>query len=219
MSVHEQPARRRFSQLSGISGYRLCVGSGAYNHHQIEVMKTLLVYYSFTGNNEIIAQELQERLACDLAKIVPVRKRTKFSIFIDLAFDRTPAIRDLGIPLSNYELLVFMSPIWAGKIASPLRAFLRVQRRNIHRYAFLSVCGGGQSSQKERVRNELTELIGFAPEKIEELWINNLVPVVKRNTLAVSEFRLGSDEAVVFQEELDAFVKEIAEASAVPSKG
>src|SRR5688572_13231576 len=109
-------------------------------------MKTLLVYYSFTGNNEVIARELQQRLGCDLARIEPVKKRTKFSIFLDLVFHRAPAIHQLDVSINQYDSFVFMGPIWAGKIASPLREFLRLHKNSIHRYAFITVCGGGQAA-------------------------------------------------------------------------
>ena len=172
-------------------------------------MSTLIVYYTLTGNNGIIASELQERLGCDLARIETVRRSTKFSIFLDFVFKRSPAIRELGVSLLKYERVVFMGPIWAGKIATPLRTFMRTKKDTIQRYAFLSVCGGGQSSQKERIKDELTQLLNRPPECIAECWINNVVPAVKRNTLAVSEFRQTKEDADVFQEELDEFVKEL----------
>jgi len=169
-------------------------------------MKTLIVYYSFTGNNELIAHVLQERLSCDLVRIETVKKRTKFSIFLDFVFHREPAIRSLEVPLGEYDRLVILGPIWAGKIASPVRTFLRTQKHRINRYAFLTVCGGGQSAQKENVKNELTELLNLPPEAMAELWINNIVPPAKRNTIAVSDYRMDDEDVNAFREELDGFV-------------
>lgn len=181
-------------------------------------MNTLIAYYSFTGNNETMAVELKQRLGCDLIKIETKKSRSKFSIFVDLMFKRLPAIADPGISLTNYERFIFIAPIWAGKIASPMRSFLHTYKHNIHDYSFLSVCGGGQSSQKERVKSELTQLLNGPPEHIAELWINNILPAVKKNTLAVSDFRLKKEDVELFQEELDDFVRLIRTQSPSLSK-
>ena len=46
-------------------------------------MKTLIVYYSFTQNNEALARMLQTRLDCEMLKIETVKRRSTFSIFLD----------------------------------------------------------------------------------------------------------------------------------------
>jgi len=56
-------------------------------------MKTLIVYYSFTQNNEALAKMIQTRLDCEMFKIETIRKRSSFSIFLDAVFGRKPAIR------------------------------------------------------------------------------------------------------------------------------
>jgi flavodoxin len=172
-------------------------------------MRTLIVYYSFTGNNQTIAGKLRERLNCDIDKIETKKARSKFSIFLDLIFNRRPAIYHIAESLHNYERFIFISPIWAGRIASPLRTFLSTYNVSIHRYSFLSVCGGGQGNQKERVTNELTQLVGKPPFVVAELEISSVVPAGKNHTRMVSDFRLNDENVDIFQEGLDAFVKEI----------
>ena len=49
-------------------------------------MKTLIVYYSLTRNNEIIAQDLQRRLGCDIWKLTEKNKRRRLTIFLDVFF-------------------------------------------------------------------------------------------------------------------------------------
>ena len=57
-------------------------------------MKTLIAYYSFTHNNEVLAKDLQKKLNCDIHKIEEPGKRTGFTILLDLIFNRNPEILD-----------------------------------------------------------------------------------------------------------------------------
>jgi flavodoxin len=180
-------------------------------------MKTLIVYYSFTGNNEIIAGTLREKLNCDATRIETLNSRSNVSIFLDLIFNRRPPIYSIAESLHNYERFIFISPIWAGRIASPLRTFLITHKVSIHRYSFLSVCGGGQNKQKGRVKDELTHLLGKSPYVVAELAINNVVEAGKTHARAVSDFRLTHDNVNIFWEALDAFVNEIEHQSSETS--
>ena len=42
-------------------------------------MKTLIAYYSLTGNNELVAKAVSDELGCDLEKIVDLKERPKLS--------------------------------------------------------------------------------------------------------------------------------------------
>jgi flavodoxin len=68
------------------------------------IMKTLIIYYSFSGNNEVLAQELQKRLDCDLQKIVELKPRKSIDILFDLIFKRTSKIgKSNDDDLYNYQ--------------------------------------------------------------------------------------------------------------------
>src|SRR5262245_16539209 len=100
-------------------------------------MKTLIVYYSFTENNKRLAHHLQRKLHCNLERVETVRKRNGFSVFLDIAFNRKPAIKPLTHELKNYGHVVFLSPVWAGRIAAPLRSLLMSQSSKIGQYSFV----------------------------------------------------------------------------------
>src|SRR5688572_9053436 len=142
-------------------------------------MKTLIAYFSYSGNNERLALELKKMLNCDTLKINEVKKRYGFSIFLDVLFNRTPRIQDHGKNINEYDHIIFVAPIWASKIASPLKSFLLLEKDNIRRYSFISVCSGSKD-QKPKIENELAALVGMPPIITTELWINDLLPKEKK---------------------------------------
>lgn len=83
-------------------------------------MKTIIVYYSYSGNNDSLAKELRLRFGCDIVKLEERKRRTGFTIFLDLLFKREPEIVDPNIYLDEYKTVIFIAPIWDSKIATPL---------------------------------------------------------------------------------------------------
>ncbi len=136
-------------------------------------MKTLIVYYSYTGNNEKLALELQKKLDCSLLKIEELKRRTWFTIALDLVFNRTPAIKTTPCRLAEYDHVICVAPIWGSKIASPLKTFLNSEKDKIKSYSFLSLCQGTEK-QKKKVERQITGIMTRKPVAIAELWISTL---------------------------------------------
>lgn len=169
-------------------------------------MKTIIVYYSNTNNNEVLAHDLQKKLSCDILKIEEVSKRTGFRILLDLLFNRTPRINDHGIPLELYSNFIFVAPIWAGKIASPLRSFLLKEKEHVKSYSFISLCGGVEG-QVDKIKKELKTILQYDPKLVKELWINHLLPAEKMNTVKyTSGYRVLPADLENFKEQIDEFV-------------
>ncbi len=166
-------------------------------------MKTLIVYYSFTQNNEKLAKHLQSALNCDMVRIETITKRTGLSIFLDLILNRKPAIKTVPYNLPEYDHIIFIAPIWAGKIAMPLKTFLFKEKGRIKKYSFVTLCGGGDERQKKKIENQLKEMTGMPPDKVTELWISNLLPSQKRNTIkSVTGYRISSLEFAKFHDQI-----------------
>lgn len=174
-------------------------------------MKTLIVYYSFSYNNTQLANYLQEQLHCDTQKITEAKKRTGLKIFLDLIFNRRPPIMKLDRSLADYENLVFIAPIWGGKIATPLKSLLLQERKNIKRYSFITVCSGAEG-QQDKIEKELASLVGRQAEIVTELWINDLLPPEERNTIQYTTgYRISQNDLQKFSDKLNYF-KHVTEA-------
>lgn len=172
-------------------------------------MNTLLIYYSFTGNNEKLANYLVEKLHCAIIKLETVRKRNGFSILLDLIFKRKPAVKPLSVHLKDFDHIIFLTPIWAGKIAMPMKSLLLNQAKNIRYYSFITACGGGDDSQKSRIEAELLSTVGRAPEIIEELWIKKVIGFRKTEDMIVSNVKVDMIDFEIFTNELESFISAV----------
>lgn len=171
-------------------------------------MKTLIAYYSFTQNNEKLAGYLQKQLNCDIVKIETTKKRNSFSIFLDLMFKRKPEIKSVPYYLQDYEHIIFIAPIWAGRIATPMKSYLIKEGVNIKKYSFITLCGGS-AGQQEKIHSELVATLQKPPLKLLELWVNDLLPAEKKDTIKyTSGFRIEADGFAQFESQLRNFIKE-----------
>jgi flavodoxin len=169
-------------------------------------MKTLIVYYSFTGNNQKLAIKLQQKLNCDLYGIQEVRKRKPITILIDLLFKRLPKVMEPSNDLSQYDHVIFIAPIWSGKIASPLRSFLINERSNICRYSFITVCSG-RPQQQSWITNGLRNVLEKEPVIVQELCINDLLPEEKKNNIKyTTPYRILGNDLDAFKDKIEAFI-------------
>jgi flavodoxin len=170
-------------------------------------MKMLIAYYSFTHNNELLAKVLQKKLKCDLLKIEEVKKRNGFSIMLDLIFNRMPRLKPYPHNISSYDHCILIAPVWAGKFATPLKAFLNEERFSIKDYSFISVCGGGNPTQGEKISKSLIEILNHPPVKECELWINDLLPDEKKNTIKhVTGYRITESDLKQFEAKINDFL-------------
>ncbi|HET6542164.1 MAG TPA: flavodoxin domain-containing protein [Chryseolinea sp.] len=170
-------------------------------------MKTLIVYSSFSGNNEMLALDLKIMLNCNILRIKEIRKRTGFSIFLDIFFNRTPRIEGQKEKIKDYDHVILIAPVWAGKIASPLKSFLLKEKNNIRRYSFITACGGSQD-QKTKIENELTRFVGKKPVAVTELSIRDLLQSNQKNNIKnVTAYRLKTNDLSFFASKIRDHVK------------
>lgn len=176
-------------------------------------MKTLIAYFSFSGNNEILAKDLQNRTGGDLYQIREQRKRSEMSIFLDILFKRVPKIEEPGIPISQYDHVILVAPVWAGRIANPVKSFLKLEKDHLRDYSFISLCGSGGN---KHLIEELTSLSGKKPASIMELPVNDLLPVMKKDKIKyTSGYRITPQDLNNFRSSIEKFLKEAAPADQV----
>ena len=137
-------------------------------------MSNLIVYYSFSGNNRLLANYLQEKLGYDLYEIKERGHRSMFKILFDLVFSNDPSVKTPSVDFGDYDHVILIAPIWASKIGTPLKSMIKSQRENIHSYSFISFCGYEKVGQKTKIAGQLTDLIGKRPESIFEIKVSDL---------------------------------------------
>jgi len=151
-------------------------------------MKSLVVYYSRTGNTKKVAEDIARTLHCDIEEIKDEKKRKGF---IGYMRSGREAMRKQNITLSelknqpkNYELVIIGTPIWAWTMSSPIRTFLEQYKADLPTVAFFST---SDSSPGEKTFSYMQEVCGKQPT----------------NTLSVTKKDLTTNN---YQEQIKQFI-------------
>lgn len=126
--------------------------------------KILVVVYSYTGTSRRLAQLLCSQLGWPLGEIVEVRTRAgatgTLRCVADSLLRRRPLIRYAGPDPGDFEAVVLVSPIWAYRLAGPMRSFVADSRADLRRFAVASVMG---SRGAPNAVAEVSDLLGRPP--------------------------------------------------------
>jgi len=98
-----------------------------------------------------------------------------FSIVLSLFLPIPFSIKKPAIDLSQYEHIIFIGPLWMGKISGPLARFIQKHTDQIRSYSFISVCGGSAREQ-DPLENQLTAMTGKPPLTYALLPLEKLLP-------------------------------------------
>ena len=143
-------------------------------------MKSLIIYYSKEGNNEQLAEIIEKKLKCRSERIIEIRKRNNFTLFLEMFSKKSPPIQKIAKNPKEFDHLILVSPIWGGVPASPMIAFIKEYAETIKKYSFISLCGGSLGPNK-RIGDFLQEKLGKKPKACVELYINDIAPDEKKN--------------------------------------
>ena len=170
-------------------------------------MKPLIVYYSHSGNNEKLALELKDRLGCDMYEVKEKKKRKSLSILVDSLMKRNSRLAPLDFDVRGYGPVILLTPVWAGKIAAPMRTFIKKEKDKLTDYSFITLCSGA-AGQREKITAELSALTPQKPAAVAELWINNLLPEEQRNKIKyATNFRVQKQHFQQFDGEIKFFIE------------
>ena len=144
-------------------------------------MKTIVVYYSYSGNNETLANRVAAELRADTFALVEEKPRTQKTIFMDMLLGRRPRLKALPGNMEQYDFTLFMGPVWMFHIPSPLRSCFRALKGKIHDYAFASV-NGGALGPNTKLGSELSHRLGKEPKFVLDLNVARLCEVKENPT-------------------------------------
>jgi len=117
------------------------------------ILKAAIIYYSLEGNTELVANMISEKTGAELIKLEPKEEIPKegFKKFIwggkSVMFKEKPELLNGQVDLTEYDTLIFGTPIWAGGFTPPMLTFLTnstIKNKRI----FLFACNKGGSSEK-----------------------------------------------------------------------
>ena len=123
-------------------------------------MKTLIVFYSYSGRTRTVAQELAAKEAFDITEIKAVKAFGKLKaytagIFASIKGKQWP-ILPLDVELSGYDRLMLLAPIWAGNPPPAFNALLELLPPG-KTIAVIMVSASGKSDCRERLETTIKE--------------------------------------------------------------
>ncbi len=122
-------------------------------------MKTLVVYYSKTGNTRRIAEKIANILKADSDEITDRKKRTGIIGFMGGGRDAMKGnLTEISCKKNpeNYDLIIAGTPIWASTLTPAVRTYLHSNRDKINKIAFFCT-GGGQVGKTFRDMEKLSK--------------------------------------------------------------
>ena len=129
-------------------------------------MKTLVVYYSRTGNTKYVAEKIAERLAAETCEIFDKKSRKGRLGFVRGGYE---SIRkklteiEFSKKVDNYDLLIIGSPVWANGITPAIRTFIHQSNLSNKKIAcFVTLKGNDPKKALESMKEAILPNISLA---------------------------------------------------------
>jgi flavodoxin len=92
-------------------------------------MRSLVVFYSRTGNSKFVAEKVASELNADTEEIVDLKKRRGWLGFIRAEYDATRGketnIEKKQKSPKDYDLIVVGTPVWNSRLTPAIRTYLK----------------------------------------------------------------------------------------------
>jgi len=109
-------------------------------------MKTLVVYFSRTGNNRLVANKLAHDLHADMEEIKP-RVGGLLPVLLGLSF----GIKPMEKHPNNYNQVVLVGPIWIGNFLGPMKSYVKKHKKDIAKLWFVTSCGSDEKNKDTKL--------------------------------------------------------------------
>ena len=128
-------------------------------------MKTAVVYYSMSGNTEMVAEKIAEATGADLVRLRPEKAYPDKGVrkFLwggkSAVMAETPKLEPYTFRAEEYDRVVFGFPVWASNIAPPVRTFVQENRDALKDKKIAAfACQSGNGAEK--AFRKLAEALG-----------------------------------------------------------
>jgi len=117
-------------------------------------VKTIVLFYSYSGNTKAVAEKLAAKETVDVAEIKDAKRPGKFKAYTAGCFaamkGKAWRIQPLGVDLSAYDRFILLSPVWSNNPAPAFNAALEMLPHG-KSVSFKMVSSSGKSSCRERL--------------------------------------------------------------------
>lgn len=148
-------------------------------------MKALVVFYSRTGRTRIIAEAIARSLKADIEEVKEDEGRSGLLGFLRSGYEavlgKLARIQPASKRPEEYDLVVVGSPVWVGRLSSPMRTYLTHHGGKIRKVAFFCTCIGGEG----KIFREMEMLSG---KPIAKLCVRDREIEAKEHIKKIQEF-------------------------------
>lgn len=132
-------------------------------------MKALVLYYSYEGNTEFIAEAIAEALNAPVIRIHPTKDLTStgFGKYVwgggQVVMGIKPKLEPIECNLNDFDVIFLGSPIWAGTYTPPIKTLLEdnffIDKKVFYFYTHQ---GGAQNAERraEKVISKSNQFVG-----------------------------------------------------------
>lgn len=159
------------------------------------LMKTLVVFYSRTGNTRLISEAIARSLNADIEEIKDKKSRDGVLGILrsgyEAIFRRVSCIEPINKSPDEYELVIIGSPVWAGRLSSPVRTYMGLYGNKIKRVAFFATYGVRSGKIFKQMKEILNSPIATLEVKKREVLSGNYMKKIEALKLKL-ENEIGS---------------------------
>jgi flavodoxin len=170
--------------------------------------KTLILYYSRTGNTKLACEALARALSADLIEIKDGADRSGgwgfFTAAVSAVFNMQTAIEPEQPNLTPYSCIILAAPVWSGRLATATRTFIAKNRLDGKKVGIFSTTNVFEKeSSREKGKAAVAEAGGIAvgywqiavQEKIDGKKIEKTPEqIVKESLAAVPDIKTAFDK-------------------------
>ncbi|MCG8568751.1 MAG: hypothetical protein MJB14_01305 [Spirochaetes bacterium] len=118
-------------------------------------MKSLVVYYSKSGNTRLVGNEIAKELNAEYEELVDLKKRSGVVGFITAATDsigrKLTTIEPIQKKPADYQMIVVGTPSWGNNMASAVRTFLTENNLTDKKVHFFCTAGADAGKSFEEM--------------------------------------------------------------------
>jgi flavodoxin len=119
-------------------------------------LKSLVVYYTRTGNARFVAETIAAEIGADVEEVIDLKKRTGALAYLSGGSDarrgkETEIAPTKKVP-SDYDLIIVGTPIWAGRPAPAITTYLKKNDLSDKKIAVFFTQGGKKPQGIEQTK-------------------------------------------------------------------
>lgn len=134
-------------------------------------MKTLILFYSYTGNTKTVAQRLAAQESDDIVEIKDIRRPGKFKAYTLGCFaalrGKAWPIEPLEVDWTKFDRLILLSPVWAGNPPPEVYAVL-AQLPEGKSVSVKMISGSGKCGCRAKIESAI-QAKGSTPADFEDI--------------------------------------------------